>query len=221
MAPGVGSRPTRVLIAARSAIRQAGLEKLLANSSEFRLVGVCPSIAGFEQLARQVTPDIGLVDWDTQSDSDGVTGILRQIATEIRTVVLVDGPAPEFTAALLAMGVRGVIDRDSSRDEITSTLQSIAEGLTVLGADTGRQLAERIPHGDISSAVVQAEDLTERELEVLELLAQGIGNKEIAARLEISEHTVKFHISSILSKLSASNRTQAVAHGIRQGLIVI
>jgi DNA-binding NarL/FixJ family response regulator len=210
-----------VLIAARSAIRQAGLEKMLAATSELSVVGVCASPAALEERARLLAPDLVVVDWEAHAGAAGITATLGNIATNVSTVVLVDDPEPEVSAALLAMGVRAMLPRDASFQELKLTLQAAAEGLTVLGSSLARSLAERLPHGDSGEAFAPVEPLTHRESEVLGLLAEGIGNREIAARLGISEHTVKFHISSILGKLSASNRTEAVAHGIRQGLIVV
>ena len=78
-----------------------------------------------------------------------------------------------------------------------------------------------MPHSHVHERLGPAEKLTDRELEVLELLAEGVGNREIAARLGVSEHTVKFHISSILGKLGAESRTEAVTLGVRKGLIVL
>jgi len=169
----------------------------------------------------RLAPDLVVLDWDAQSEAAELATALSQVAANITTLVLVDDPAPDVSAELLAIGVKAVIQRDSSFDELRSALRAAAEGLTVLGTDVARTLAERLPHGDGIARLMPAEELTDRELEVLKLLAEGIGNREIAARLGISEHTVKFHISSILGKLSASNRTEAVAHGIRQGLIVV
>jgi NarL family two-component system response regulator YdfI len=210
-----------VLIAAQSAIRQAGFEKMLAETSEFRTAGIYADLVALEERARQLAPDLVVLDWDAQSEAAELATALGQLAANITTVVLVDDPAPDITAELLAMGVKAVIQRDSSFDELTSALRSAAEGLTVLETGVARALAERLPHSGGMARLMPAEELTDRELEVLRLLAEGIGNKEIAVRLRISEHTVKFHISSILGKLSASNRTEAVAHGIRQGLIVV
>jgi two-component system, NarL family, response regulator YdfI len=208
-----------VLVAARSAIRQAGLEKMLAESSDFRTVGVCAGIAALEERARQLAPDLIVLDYDAQSDGSDLPGALENITANINTMVLLDDPAPERVAALLAVGVRAVIERDASFDELSSALLAAVEGLTVLGPDIAKTLAERLPHSHARQRSV--EELTDRELKVLELLAEGISNREIAARLGISEHTVKFHISSILSKLRASSRTEAVTYGIRQGLIVV
>jgi DNA-binding NarL/FixJ family response regulator len=120
---------------------------------------------------------------------------------------------------LLAAGVHAVIRRDSTAEELSATLAAAEEGLVVLDNETAQEMARRVPH--LGSEMDGVEELTERESEILELLAEGIGNKEIARRLGISEHTAKFHISSILGKLSVSNRTEAVARAIRQGLIIL
>lgn len=212
--------PLKVLVAARSAIRQAGLEKMLAGTSEFSLAGVCASMAALEERARQLAPDLVLLDWEGQGDASLVTALGR-VAVNVDTVVLVDEPAPQLSSALLRLGVKAVIPRDSSFHELHLTLQAVTEGLTVLGSDLARSLSERLPRSNSSDEFAAGEELTDRELEVLELLAEGIANREIATRLGISEHTVKFHISSILGKLSASSRTEAVAQGIRHGLIVV
>ena len=195
------------------------LEKLLAASAEFDSAGISASLAALEERVRQVDPDLIVLDWEEPSPSANLPNSLSQVAAEVGTVVLVDDPSPEVVAALVAAGIRAVIPRDSSIQELTCVLQAASEGLTVLGAEVAKSLVNRLPHR--AAGMPMAEELTERELEVLELLAEGTGNRDIAARLGISEHTVKFHISSLLGKLSASNRTEAVAHGIRQGLIVV
>ncbi len=173
--PAVPNRTTKVLIVARSAIRQAGLEKMIAGASEFSTVGVSASLAALEERARQLVPDVLVVDCDGESEA-ALTTALGRVAVNIRTVVLVDDPAPEFTAALLVAGVAAVIERDSSFDELTSALQATIEGLTVLGSDIARTLAERIPHTG-SMEHMLAEELTDRETQVLELLAEGIGKE--------------------------------------------
>ncbi len=193
---------------------------MLAESDDFKAVGVCSSLALLEQRVRQLAPELVLVDWDVHSDAGELTAALHQVAPHVSTVVLADSPASMLTAAMLAVGVRGIIERDSSYHELTLALQGAAEGLTVLGTVAAKTISDRLPQRN-GSTLALAEELTDRELEVLELLAEGIGNREIGARLGISEHTVKFHISSILGKLSASNRTEAVAHGIKHGLIIV
>jgi two-component system, NarL family, response regulator YdfI len=109
---------------------------------------------------------------------------------------------------------------DISPDQLVAALQAVASGLLVLHPSHAN---ERLPAGSSSSRVLDelAESLTRRELEVLQMLAAGLSNKEIAARLNISEHTVKFHVASILGKLGAGSRTEAVSLGIRRGLVLL
>lgn len=213
----VAPKRSRVLVAARSVIRQAGLEKLIAGISGFRVAGVCAGLATLEERARQLAPDLIVVDWDESASEFG--DVLERLAEQSCVLVLADDPSPGLTAELLAGGVHSVIPRDSNPAEFSAALTAAEEGLVVLDAETAQELALRLPHLDSSEP--ESEELTERESEILELLAEGIGNKKIAQRLGISEHTAKFHISSILGKLSVSNRTEAVARAIRQGLIVL
>jgi len=122
-------------------------------------------------------------------------------------------------AAALRAGVRAVSPREVSAEQLTAAIQAVAAGLVVVTHDeVASSVAESIPapaHAEL------AEPLTPREREVLQMMAAGLANKEIAAKLAISEHTVKFHVASILGKLGASTRTEAVSNGIRHGLILL
>jgi DNA-binding NarL/FixJ family response regulator len=136
-------------------------------------------------------------------------------------VALIDSVRRTDVLHTLQSGVRAVLSRDSEPHEITAALEAAHEGLAVFSAEildvllpAGTELADadELPPG---------EPLTSREIDVLSLLAEGAGNKEIASRLGISEHTVKFHVSSILSKLGAATRTEAVTRGYKEGLILM
>jgi DNA-binding NarL/FixJ family response regulator len=136
-------------------------------------------------------------------------------------VALIDSVRRTDVLHILQSGVRAVLSRDSEPREITAALEAAHDGLAVFSPEildvllpAGTELADadELPPG---------EPLTSREIDVLSLLAEGAGNKEIASRLGISEHTVKFHVSSILSKLGASTRTEAVTRGYKEGLILI
>jgi two-component system, NarL family, response regulator YdfI len=120
----------------------------------------------------------------------------------------------------LHSGVRAVLPRDATGPEIMAAIEGAAAGLIVLSSEDMDALlpadAEVVP-----ADVIPGEALSSREVEVLAMLAEGLGNKDIAARLNISEHTVKFHVSSILGKLRATTRGEAVARGVREGLVVI
>jgi DNA-binding NarL/FixJ family response regulator len=115
-------------------------------------------------------------------------------------------------------GVRGVLSTHADGEQLALAIEAAAGGLFVLHPNEVR--AERSSPSRVVT-LEPAESLTARERQVLQMLAAGLGNKEIAARLKISEHTAKFHVASILGKLSASSRTEAVAIGLRRGLILL
>jgi DNA-binding NarL/FixJ family response regulator len=110
--------------------------------------------------------------------------------------------------------------RDAAPAEIAAAIESVASGLAVV---TTEDLETLLPtaHMSMEEELAVGEPLTARETEVLTMLAEGAANKEIASRLRISEHTVKFHVSSILAKLGAATRTEAVSRGFKEGLIII
>jgi DNA-binding NarL/FixJ family response regulator len=120
----------------------------------------------------------------------------------------------------LRAGVRAVLPREISAEQLQAALRAVAAGLIVAHpAEVGALLPT--PASTMNEVTPLAEPLTKREREVLQMLASGLANKEIAARLAISDHTAKFHVASILGKLGASTRTEAVAIGIRHGLVLL
>jgi len=169
--------------------------------------------------ARSLHPDVVLIDLPTaQSSLPAITSDLEQAGAAV--VVLVDEPDASWTGRLLHSGVRALLPRDASPADIHSALEAAHRGLLLLDAELGRELlALKANVRSQESDAGLMEELTRREIEVLRMMAEGLGNKEIATRLAISDHTVKFHISSILAKLGASTRTEAVTTGIRMGLV--
>jgi DNA-binding NarL/FixJ family response regulator len=119
----------------------------------------------------------------------------------------------------LGTHVWGAISPDASADEIAAAIQSVGEGLWVVAPGLGQSLMRLPKSGEFSGEESLIESLTAREKEVLQLMAEGLANKQIAMRLSISEHTVKFHLSSLYSKLGVSSRTEAVKRGLGLGLI--
>ncbi|MGH8704226.1 MAG: response regulator transcription factor, partial [Burkholderiales bacterium] len=124
-------------------------------------------------------------------------------------------------ADALRAGVRAVLPRAAAPAEIIAAIEAVAAGLVVLHPDGLEALPPRPAGAAPPSASEADQPLTARETEVLAMLAEGLGNKLIAARLGISEHTVKFHVASIFAKLGAGTRTEAVTIGVRRGLIMI
>lgn len=210
----------RVFIVAASPLARAGLENILAA----RGVEVVGSVADADSLADQLADtetDVVLVDGSGEPPEALVESLAESdLASEIAIILLADQTPPGWSGEALRNGLRAVLPSDISPDQLVGALQSVAAGLVVIHpADLGAVL----PTANNSSRplVELTEPLTRREREVLQMLAAGLGNKEIAARLAISDHTVKFHVASILGKLGAASRTEAVSIGIRRGLVLL
>ena len=216
-----GGRVIRVMLAAASTVRRAGLEALLKKAPLLELAGSLHSPVAVAQYAAQLQPDIILLDLENEHRLTGsaVSTELARIPSGVPAVVLIDEPSADWTAHALRSGVRAIIPRDSDPEEILAAVQAAHSGLVLLDPDITQNLTSRIPTQ--AQPAAGFDDLTAREIEVLRMLAEGLGNREMASRLGISDHTVKFHISSILDKLGASTRTEAVTMGIRMGIILL
>jgi DNA-binding NarL/FixJ family response regulator len=126
-------------------------------------------------------------------------------------------PHEEQAAGVWAAGVRAILLRDTTAEQLLAAITAVGQGLMVITADLSNQLLSAPPTPDLDSS----ESLTTREHEVLQLVAEGLTNKAIAQALSISEHTVKFHINTIMGKLNAPSRTAAVVRATRLGLILL
>jgi DNA-binding NarL/FixJ family response regulator len=137
-------------------------------------------------------------------------------------IILADEVQVDWATEALRLGIRAVLPRSATAEEILHTVVTVAAGLVVLHPDVVDVLLSVLPSvGRTVDDANPVQALTPREIEVLGMLAEGLGNKAIAKRLSISEHTVKFHVSSIFTKLNATSRTEAVTLGARQGLIML
>lgn len=190
-------------------------------SARLRLLDAIVGTAAAAMRVRALRPDVVLIDLpEAQASIPALADDLEQAGTSV--VVMVDEPDGSWTGRLLRSGVRAVLPRDASLAEIHSALEAAHRGLLLLDAELAREvLGSRASVRPAEGAEEALEELTAREMEVLSMMAEGVGNKQIAARLAISDHTVKFHISSILAKLGASTRTEAVTIGIRRGLLLL
>ncbi len=205
----------RVLVRSTSPFTRAGLEHALSADPRFEIVDERSSSFGSEQ-----EPDVILLD-GAESDLEKLRSTASLPARTPHRVLLADGVTRSQFAHLVKLGVHAILPRDSSPQEIAAALEAVTQDLVAI---TPEFLETLLPAGsedrEDENEYLQ-EPLTAREAGVLALLAEGAGNKEIAAKLNISEHTAKFHVSSILSKLGATTRTEAVTRGYRLGLIFI
>jgi DNA-binding NarL/FixJ family response regulator len=176
-------------------------------------------LESFYDPVNETVAEILVADLPTPSEAAAFVQFLRHSPATIGTVALIDSPEPRWAKNALAAGANAIISREPNADELRLAVDVAEAGLVLLQPSSARSLAAsalRLP-----VAIDEPEELTRREREVLRLLGDGLGNKQIAARLAISEHTAKFHISSILGKLSVTSRTEAVSQGIKRGLIPI
>jgi two-component system, NarL family, response regulator YdfI len=206
-----------VLVVARTAQARAGLEALVAEQKTLRVTSTPPGISLAEQVA-EAQPDVLLIDVAREP----VSGALSELARLPRapaTIVLTCDERLVWTDEMLRAGVRGVLPHHVTATEIAAAIEAVSAGLLVLHPDGAQTLRLRaMPR---PARTERGERLTARETEVLGMLAEGLGNKIIAARLGVSGHTVKFHVASIFEKLGAGTRTEAVTIGLRRGLIMI
>lgn len=208
------------VIAPNMALR-AGIRALLSGAgslSQFEVVYEAASITEYAQAA----PPVEVLVIAADASSEANLGFWLP-GEDVRLAVLLLSDNVEQAHALLDLPLRGwgILPLDSSAEELQAALQAIQEGL-VVGTDRLFKHALSRPQpvsGQEVDAPVGA--LTEREGQVLQLLAHGLANKQIALALNISEHTVKFHVSSIYNKLGATNRTEAVRAGVQRGLVVL
>jgi NarL family two-component system response regulator YdfI len=210
----------RVFIVAASPLARAGLENLLA-ARDVEVVASSAMIDALAEMLADAAPDVVLVDASGEPFEAALETIVASgLAADVSVVVLGEGVTPGASAEALRAGVRAALPGDISPGQLVSALRAVAEGLLVLHPS---QVSEGVPAGSTAPSRLDelAESLTRREREVLQMLAAGLSNKEIAARLNISEHTVKFHVASILGKLGAGSRTEAVSLGIRRGLVLL
>ena len=210
-----GGGAIRIAVVATSAARRAGLESIVRSHADFHLAGSFGAVASLVSFARSTELDVIVIDSDSTRD------LLLEPTPDAAIVLLTEVSDARSISRLLRSGVRAILSRESDPDDVLSAIYTAYDGLALLSRPIAESLAA--VYSDQSPEVEDelSEEITSRETEVLRMLAEGLVNKEIAARLGISEHTVKFHISSILDKLDASTRTEAVTLGIRRGLIPI
>jgi len=216
----VGEVLIRVLVWARSGITRAGLEAIVHADPRFELAAGSGRSTDLLTAMRELAPEVVLLDLSETSITRVLPSLSDQPITPV-LVALIDSIPRGDVLHLLQSGVRAILSRDSDPGEITAALEAAYDGLAVFSAEILDVLLPAATELTGAGELPPGEPLTSRESDVLSLLAEGAANKEIAARLGISEHTVKFHVSSILSKLGAATRTEAVTRGYKEGLILM
>lgn len=205
----------RLLIVDDHTVVREGMVALLGNKPDIEIVGLAADGGEAAELARTLQPDVVLLDL-MMPRQDGLTTIpqLLRDRPETRILVLTSFGQDEQIFAAVKAGALGYLLKDSSAQELVRAIRDVARGELTLHPAIARRLL-----GEVSRpAPAGGETLTDREVEVLRLLAQGLSNQAIAQKLTLSERTVGAHVSHILKKLHVASRTQAALYAIREGL---
>lgn len=204
----------RLFVIADDPLVRAGLTALVEREPGLRIAAQLTGEEDLARLAREAAAEAAL--WDLGTAPGSRLDRLAQAAGASLAILAVVHDEDDAAEALAA-GARGVVPRSADGARLAAALAAVREGLVVV--DEALATAVLRPRQARPAALVEA--LTPRESEVLQLLAQGLANKAIAARLGISDHTAKFHVNAILGKLGVQTRTEAIVHAARLGLVLL
>jgi NarL family two-component system response regulator YdfI len=211
----------RVFMAAESAILQSGLEAIVGLSPELTLVGRAASLTAQLPFGLSVSDsqplaaDVLLLAVELTEAS---LAEVERLETNLPPILWLIDLQDAWITEAWRLGIPGLLPTEATATEIVTAIEAVAAGLMVFHPDIAAVIRSTAPRALLTPP---SQPLTEREIEILRMLAEGMANKTIARQLHISEHTVKFHMSSIFAKLQVSSRTEAVTIGIRQGLILL
>lgn len=205
----------RILVADDHPVVRDGLIAILGTQPDFEIVGKAATGVEVIEQARLFQPDVVLLDLE-MPEMDGVEALrrLRQLNPHIRAIAFTAFDTDERIVGAVHAGVQGYLLKGAPREDVFNAIRVVHAGGSLLQPVVASKLLRQV-----SQEPDTTEPLTPREQAVLQRLAQGLQNKEIAAELVITERTVKFYVSSILSKLGAGNRTEAVTIAVQKGLV--
>jgi two-component system, NarL family, response regulator LiaR len=213
------AEPISVLLVDDHAVVRQGVEAFLSTQPDIAVGGQAASGGEAVRLAAELAPDVVLMDL-LMPGMDGVeaTRRLKRISPRTQVIVLTSYHDDEHIFPAIRAGALSYLLKDAGPEEIATAVRKAAAGEAVIHPRVAARLVQEIS-GARAQEVNPFTELTERELEVLQLLAQALSNAEIAAQLVISEKTVKSHVSNILSKLHLADRTQAAVYAWREGVV--
>ncbi len=209
----------RVLVVDDHRLVRKGLISLLRTAPEIEVVGEAENGDSAVTETINARPDVVLLDL-SMPVADGLTAIplLRKLKPAPNILVLTSFSEDERVFAAVRAGALGYVLKDCSPDDLVDAIKTVSRGQPSLSSDVAQKLVRQV-HRTNTMPVKVDEPLSEREVEVLKLVAMGLSNSDIAEKLLISERTVGAHISRILDKLGVSNRTQAALYAMREGLV--
>lgn len=210
-----------ILIADDQAMVRSGLRMILESESDLVVIDEAADGAQAVRIAKRERPDVVLMDV-RMPEMDGLeaTRLISSESSDIKVIVLTTFDIDEYVYGALRAGASGFLLKDAPADDLVAAIRVVAGGDALLAPSVTRRIIERFAAGpDPNRTVEGLDDLTDRESEVLRLVARGLSNSEIAEELFVSEATVKTHVSHVLTKLGLRDRVQAVVTAYESGLI--
>ncbi len=212
----------RVILADDHALVREGIRQFLEEARDIVVIGEADDGAEAMQLVAELEPDVAVLDIRMPR----VTGIeatrrIKQHFPNIKVLILTAYDDDPYIRALLQAGADGYVLKTAHADELVKAVRDIYHGTTALSPTIATKIVRQMTEGRSPAASDQVEMLTEREIEVLRLAAQGMTNREIGRELDISHRTVQGHLANVYEKLDVNSRTEAVTEGLRRGWIVI
>jgi len=209
----------KVIICDDQAVVRDGMELLLKLESDIDIVGVARDGAEAVEMVEDCSPDLVLMDLKMP----GMNGIeatrrIRARFPEVKVLVLTTYDDDEWVFDAIRAGASGYLLKDTPREEIVRAIRGTVEGKSFVDPEVAGKLLGQVASQQTQPETLLTDKLTEREVDVLRLLARGLSNPDIAAELYLSEGTVRNHVSAILAKLDVSDRTQAAVIAIQHGL---
>lgn len=213
------SQKIRVLLTDDQAIVRKGIQALLATETNIEVVGEAENGKEAIQLVEKLKPDVILMDLQ-MPEMDGIQAIqhINAAKTNVRILVLTSFATDDKVFPAIKAGALGYLLKDSSPEELIQAIRQVHRGESSLHPTIARKVLQELSRPPAPEQNPTSEPLTEREVDVLRLVARGMGNQQIADQLIISEATVRTHVSNILSKLHLASRTQAALYALQKGL---
>jgi DNA-binding NarL/FixJ family response regulator len=209
----------RILIVDDHPVVRFGVKHILDAEPDIDVVGDIEGLDGIEDVLARLTPDVVLLDLEL-GDTPGVDALrqIREIAPQLKVIVYTSHDEEDYIIQAAELGVDGYLLKGSPKEEIVGAVRSVNEGGSAIESAVAAKLMHHMTKRS-SRSKLPTITFSKRETQVLELLAGGKTNRDIGSTLFISESTVKFHVHAILSKLDATNRTEAVSIAVKQGVI--